>query len=210
VILDDPQSRQDLAERLKGNLKVSWSGVRAGEQAMDPQQFTLPLDGRARSVTCADGTQVSSPDECALDGYAGYRADGPCLQLGYRKGWVDGKRVPYLAVEKARWIGGTRVTDSDLDQALRDLPESKKLEQRARALKAASYTLVLGGVLGAATTAAGIAGAGYEREAPAGVAVLGVSVVGAVLGFLSLKVQDQAMRAYNREAFKSGLCSAPL
>jgi hypothetical protein len=209
VVLDDAKSPEELVERLKGNLKVSWSGVTAGTQPIDPQQFTLALDGRADSVVCSDGQRVGSPDLCPVEGYREWRDGGPCIQLGPRNTWAAGNKLP-SSLWRARWLGGTRIANSDLDQALRDLPESQKLAKRARALKAAGYTLILGGTLAAASTAAGIAGAGYTREAPAGVSLLGITGVGALLEYLAVRTEDQAIRAYNREAFKTGACSAPL
>jgi hypothetical protein len=210
VLLGDASSPKEWAARLGGNLTVSVTGIVAGGRAMEPQQFTLPLDGHADSVLCEDGRRASSPDACRLDGYHAFRDEGPCVQLGIRSGWDKGLRVPYTSVAKARWIGGTRVTDTELDQSLHDLPESRALSGRARTLRAASYALAISGVLGSALTAAAIAGADRSREAPAGLSVLGVSAVGAILGYLAVRTQDQAIRAYNREAFKTGACAAPL
>jgi hypothetical protein len=178
-------SLHQLADLLRGELTVRLRNVRVGERRLDERVFTFALDAQD-----ATGEPVAAP----------------CLQSGED----DYRRVGQVTGAPQRLLDGTRVTRTDAEEALLGLAESRRAADKARTLRAVGYTLMGAGFFGAAGAAAGIAGAGESQLAPAGLAVLGVTGVGAILNYVGWKRERTAIRQLNDFAQATGACAPPL
>jgi ABC-type Na+ efflux pump permease subunit len=107
-------------------------------------------------------------------------------------------------------MGGRRVTNTDVYETLLSTPVSRTHAQRARALRIVGFTLIAGGVVSTVGAGAGIAAQGHPEDGPAGLSLLGVSGLGAVLTYLGTREELKAVGSYNQFAFETGACAAPL
>ncbi len=216
VLLDGAASPEDLVLRSRSSLRVSFSGIRSGDRVLEPWLAVLPLE-HSGHVVCSDGQRVASPDACGdpEEYFPKWTADGPCIQRSIERVALP-LRLPTRGgvynddgTVRRLWIGGTSIHNADLAQALLNTSASQPAIERARRLRVAGWTLVGAGMFGAASTAAALSANGYDKEAPAGLGVVAVAGVGALLLYLSKRDERAALRSFNRQAFESGSCVVP-
>jgi hypothetical protein len=200
------QSPEALGRMMKGRLSVTMTGAHAGQRELLPWSFAFVAFEPDESVVCSDGTRAKSPAGCArADGYATWTPGGPCLQAGDAHDLFHSSNV-----HPVQYLDGRRVANSDMYSAILSVTPSRKLAERARALRIAGYTLLGVGVVGAATTAGALGATHHSDVAPAGLGLLGVSAVGAVLLGVGHHQELEAVRAFNQYAFATGACVNPL
>jgi hypothetical protein len=179
VFDSDAGSGDALARRLRGNLYVAWHGARFGDEPAEPFLATLPLDPAPTEQDCLTAP-FGDPDR------------------GLRHGVG-----PPLAID------GMAVTRTEAEDEMIALHASRADAQRARRMRVAGAVLIGAGVLGTAGVAATIAIAGHPHDAPAGVSMLALTGVGAVLNYVGKRREQAAMARYNAYMRETGACAAP-
>lgn len=128
--------------------------------------------------------------------------DGACLEehaVRLRYGWpVD-----------LHTLDGKLLASSEVSEVLLAQPVSRDPGRRVMALKGAGIGLVAAGILGSVLTAAVLGSTGHAQEAPAGLALLGLSGVGGVMTWYGHKAQHAAITRFNARADETGVCPRP-
>jgi hypothetical protein len=152
-----------------------------------------------RLARCSDGS-MRPYGECAPK-YTQMEPEpaGPCIQQ---------TRIKDRIFLRQNWIGGNPVANTDVDRTLLYEPATHKLAMRAVAMRIAGALLIAAGIGGGVATSIAIGRVYGPELGPAGLSLLGVSVVGVGVALGSSRALDRAVDAYNRQALDTGICVA--
>jgi hypothetical protein len=162
-------------------------------------EVSFSMERPQRLARCSDGT-MRPFGECRPS-YTQMEPEpaGPCIQQ---------TRILGKIFLRQHWIGGNPVANTDVDRTLLLEPATHSLAMRAVAMRWAGALLIAGGIGGSVAAAIAI-GRTYGTEyGPAGLGLLGVSVVGLGISLGSSRALDRAVEAYNEQALATGVCVA--
>ncbi len=181
------------------HLDVVFAGTQVGNQPDAPIQFAF-VSEPPPPRKCAKAGEVASVLGVCPSDLAKYEpaTDGPCIQ----------DTRSYFKRRRQWWIDGAEAADSDLYRTLQSVAVPRRLTNRGLKLRIAGWVLMGAGVVASIATAAAISRSGRPSLAPAGLAWLGVPVVGLVLNARGQADIRAGVARYNELTAASGVCSA--
>jgi hypothetical protein len=180
VFITRAGSLESLADRLRGNLYVSWRGAKPGDAAAPAFEVTMPL--------------AAAP------------SSGDCMTIEEHFETWNGRNEP---VPTKTIIDGDAYTHLEGQEELLALHASSAEAKRAAKMRVVGNALIGAGIAASGITIGGLVSSGHIDYAPAGTAMLGISVIGGVLNYIGYRHEQSAIRQFNRYTAETGTCAAP-